>query len=111
MSKLYAAHNSQNESSAQQGVDIEAESAALGGVVNAVERGVLDHFSTKFWAIKLATDASLTILKIDQVCVLPGRYQMAIISVLNLLRTQTDHHVKAGWSTKPPAQSGHWDDD
>ena len=39
------------------------------GVLNATERGILDLLSVKSWAIKLATDAVLTVLSVDQIIV------------------------------------------
>jgi len=34
---------------------------------DAVKDGILDSFATKFWAIKLATQATVTILSVDQI--------------------------------------------
>lgn len=39
------------------------------GILNATERGILDLLSVKSWAIKLATDAVLTVLSVDQIIV------------------------------------------
>jgi T-complex protein 1 subunit theta len=44
------------------GVDIESSEG-----VDAVKEGILDCFSTKYWAIHYATDAALTILNVDQI--------------------------------------------
>jgi len=45
------------------GVDVESG----GVVVDAVEKHILDHHDTKAWAIRLATEAALTVLRIDQI--------------------------------------------
>lgn len=47
---------------ASHGVDIEA-----GTTSDMVAAGVLDAYSTKFWAIKFATEAAITVLKVDQI--------------------------------------------
>jgi T-complex protein 1 subunit theta len=36
-------------------------------VIDAKAAGILDVLSAKSWAIKLATDAALTILSVDQI--------------------------------------------
>jgi len=59
LSSLYAAHSKDQISD---GLDIEE-----GEVRNMVDAGVLDLLTTKHWAIKLATDAALTILRVDQI--------------------------------------------
>jgi T-complex protein 1 subunit theta len=59
LSSLYAAHSKDQVSA---GIDIEE-----GEVANMIESGVLDLLVTKLWAIKLATDAALTILRVDQI--------------------------------------------
>lgn len=61
ISKLYAAHHSGKSTA---GVDIENPAE---GVLDAKERGILDSYISKYWAIKYATDAVLTILKVDQI--------------------------------------------
>jgi len=57
---MYAAHQKGEKSA---GVDV--ESGAL--VLNAGEKGILDHEDTKRWAIRFAVDAVLTILRVDQI--------------------------------------------
>ncbi|GFR62059.1 T-complex protein 1 subunit theta-like [Elysia marginata] len=63
LSKMYAAHH---EKQASAGVDIEADGAA---VVNAVDAKIIDLFITKYWAIKFATSAACTVLRVDQVSI------------------------------------------
>lgn len=38
-----------------------------GGVKDVVEAGIVDLYLTKWWGIKLATNAATTVLKVDQV--------------------------------------------
>eukprot|EP00727_Mastigamoeba_balamuthi_P011160 m51a1_g6667 putative t-complex protein theta subunit (543) ;mRNA; r:181192-182820 len=59
VSDLYAAHNAGRSSS---GVDIEK-----GGVCDAVAAGILDHAATKRSAIEFATNAVVTVLRVDQI--------------------------------------------
>ncbi|NXP86140.1 TCPQ protein, partial [Passerina amoena] len=61
ISKLYAMHQ---EGKKNVGFDIEAEAAA---VKDMLEAGVLDTYLGKFWGIKLATNAAVTVLRVDQV--------------------------------------------
>jgi len=56
---LYAAH--------QQGKKHEGVNVESGDATSALDMGVLDHQVTKASAIKLATDAAVTILRIDQI--------------------------------------------
>ena len=35
---------------------------------DAVKAGILDLYLVKHWAIKFATDAAVTVLRVDQVC-------------------------------------------
>lgn len=56
---LIAALYSETRKSKTVGIDVEA------GVINEVK--VFDSYEVKVWAIRLALDAVLTILKIDQV--------------------------------------------
>ncbi|XP_042313063.1 T-complex protein 1 subunit theta isoform X1 [Sceloporus undulatus] len=61
ISKLYAVHQEGNKNV---GFDIEAEAAA---VKDMLEAGVLDTYLGKYWAIKLATNAAVTVLRVDQI--------------------------------------------
>jgi len=60
ISELYAAHT-QKENGVNMGLDIES-----GEIVNSLKANVLDLLSTKATALKLATNAAITILRIDQ---------------------------------------------
>ncbi|KAI8470953.1 MAG: chaperonin complex component [Monoraphidium minutum] len=60
VSSLYAAHAGGD---ANAGVDIEGgEPRDL-----TVEDGIMDLYATKWWALKLAADAVVTVLKVDQI--------------------------------------------
>ncbi|WVQ85610.1 T-complex protein 1, theta subunit [Cryptococcus sp. DSM 104549] len=83
VSSLYKAHADGHLDAA---VDIEAETEA-DGVVSAVKAGVLDSFVAKDWAIKLATEAAISVLRVDSIIVAK----------------------QAGLA--PPKQQGHWDED
>ncbi|KAF6021785.1 CCT8L2 [Bugula neritina] len=61
LSQLYAAHQ---DGQKNVGVDVEAEGPA---VCDAVKAGLLDLYLTKFWAIKFASQAATTVLKVDQI--------------------------------------------
>ena len=58
LSALYAAHAAGNS---RAGVDIEN-----GGVRDLGQDGLFDVYATKQWAIRLATEAVTTILRVDQ---------------------------------------------
>jgi len=58
ISSLYAAHQKGDKNT---GIDIE------NGVADATELGVFDHLVAKQNAIRLATDAAVTILRVDQI--------------------------------------------
>lgn len=58
IAKLYA----ETTKSSVYGIDVED-----GKVKDVKEAGILDSFEVKSWAIKLAVDAVLTILKVDQI--------------------------------------------
>ncbi|XP_063954522.1 T-complex protein 1 subunit theta-like [Lytechinus pictus] len=61
LSKLYAAHQ---DGQKNVGFDIEAEGA---DVKDVVEAGIMDAYLTKHTAIKLATNAAITVLRVDQI--------------------------------------------
>jgi len=61
LSNLYASHQKGNTGD---GVDVEGTDVQI---KNAVEAGIIDLLSTKLSAIKLATDAAVTILRVDQI--------------------------------------------
>jgi len=59
LSSLYASHSRGN---INDGIDIEK-----GEVGDALALGVLDLLITKYSAIRLATDAAITVLRVDQI--------------------------------------------
>jgi T-complex protein 1 subunit theta len=59
MDKLSLQHNAGNTNF---GVDVDSEEAK-----DVVHAGVLDLYLTKYWAIKLASDAAVTVLSVDQI--------------------------------------------
>ncbi|XP_022082092.1 T-complex protein 1 subunit theta-like isoform X2 [Acanthaster planci] len=61
LSKLYAAHQ---EGQQNAGFDVEAEGAEI---KDMLEANVLDAYLTKYWGIKLATSAAVTVLRVDQI--------------------------------------------
>lgn len=67
---MYAIHG---EGRINEGIDV-----ASGKIVDAVEHEIFDLFASKFLALKLATNAACTILKVDQV-------QLIIEIFLNIL--------------------------
>ncbi|NP_001007875.1 T-complex protein 1 subunit theta [Xenopus tropicalis] len=82
ISKLYAMHQEGNKNV---GFDIEAESAA---VKDMMESNILDTYLGKYWGIKLATNAAITVLRVDQIIM-----------------------AKAAGGPRAPKQQGHWDKD
>uniref|UniRef100_A0A4W6DAG4 T-complex protein 1 subunit theta n=1 Tax=Lates calcarifer TaxID=8187 RepID=A0A4W6DAG4_LATCA len=61
ISKLYSAHHEGNKN---MGFDIEADSPA---VKDMLEAGILEPYLVKYWGIKLATNAAITVLRVDQI--------------------------------------------
>ncbi|KAL2094286.1 hypothetical protein ACEWY4_009005 [Coilia grayii] len=82
ISKLYAAHH---EGQRNMGVDIEGEGPAIKDMVKA---GIQDPFLVKHMGIKLATNAAITVLRVDQIIM-----------------------AKPAGGPKAPKQRGHWDKD
>ncbi|NXL54088.1 TCPQ protein, partial [Podilymbus podiceps] len=82
ISKLYAVHQEGNKNV---GFDIEAEAAA---VKDMLEAGVLDTYLGKSWGIKLATNAAVTVLRVDQIIM-----------------------AKPSGGPKPPSGKKDWDED
>ena len=67
VSKLYAAHQ---HGKSYFGVNIDSDENGALDVIKDVPIGgypILDALSPKYWAIKLATDAALTVLRVDQI--------------------------------------------
>ncbi|XP_071955274.1 T-complex protein 1 subunit theta-like [Antedon mediterranea] len=81
LSQLYAAHQDGQKNI---GFDIDAEGA---GVKDVVEAGILDSYLAKHWAVKLATNAAVTVLRVDQIIM-----------------------AKRAGGPKPPQKQGNWDD-
>nr|CAB3229024.1 T-complex protein 1 subunit theta-like [Phallusia mammillata] len=81
VSKLYASH--QEEGGSKMGVDIET-----GDVIDVVDAAILDPYLVKHWALRLATNAAVTVLRVDQIIM-----------------------AKAAGGPKPPKKSGDWDKD
>ena len=63
ISKLLAAHQ---EGNANACFNIEAEGNA-DSITDAVEKQIYDLLTLKYWALKYATDAACTILRVDQI--------------------------------------------
>ncbi|KAK7815685.1 hypothetical protein U0070_015614 [Myodes glareolus] len=82
ISKLYAVHQEGNKNV---GLDIEAEIPA---VKDMLEASILDTYLGKYWAIKLATNAAVTVLRVDQIIM-----------------------AKPAGGPKPPTGKKDWDDD
>lgn len=59
LSKLYAEHE---EGAKNAGINI-----LTGEVTDAIEAGIYDLYSSKLLALKLATNAAVTVLNVDQV--------------------------------------------
>ncbi|KAG8710851.1 T-complex protein 1 subunit theta [Ceratobasidium sp. 423] len=83
VSKLYEKHAQAD--GAAWGVDIESEN---NGILDTKEEQIYDSLSAKSWAIKLATEAAVSVLRVDSI----------IMS-------------KPAGGPKVPQQSGNWDED
>ena len=90
LSRLYAAHAPQkgtkDEVEWTMGVDMENEDET--GVLDAEDEDILDLMISKYWAIKLATDAARTVLSVDQIIV-----------------------ARQAGGPKPPGPNPNWDED
>lgn len=82
ISKLYAMHQEGNKNV---GFDIDAESAA---VKDMLESNIFDTYLVKYWGMKLATNAAVTVLRVDQIIM-----------------------AKPAGGPKAPAGKKDWDDD
>jgi len=80
ISQLYSAHE---KGDTHAGVNIED-----GGVKDMTKEGIIDLLATKRQAIALATDAVITILRVDQII-----------------------QAKPAGGPKLPKKQGHWDDE
>jgi len=83
ISRLYAKH--EKESDKTWGVDIENET---NGTLDVTSLQIYDSLSAKSWAIRLATEAAVTVLRVDSI----------IMS-------------KPAGGPKMPQQAGNWDED
>ncbi|CEL52615.1 putative T-complex protein 1 subunit theta OS=Schizosaccharomyces pombe (strain 972 / ATCC 24843) GN=cct8 PE=2 SV=3 [Rhizoctonia solani AG-1 IB] len=83
VSKLYEKHAQAD--GAAWGVDIESEN---NGILDTKEEQIYDSLSAKSWAIKLATEAAVSVLRVDSI----------IMS-------------KPAGGPKVPQQAGNWDED
>lgn len=81
VTNLYAAH--QDEAKINYGVDVET-----GDVIDTLEANILDSYLVKHWAIRLATNAAVTVLRVDQIIMAK----------------------RAGGPKAPKQQQGDWDD-
>jgi T-complex protein 1 subunit theta len=68
LADLQAAHASSTEAVCDTGVEIERMGDdTSNGTAGMKEKGVVDLFATKLSALRLAVDAAITVLKIDQI--------------------------------------------
>jgi hypothetical protein len=95
LSALYAAHAAGNS---RAGVDIEN-----GGVRDLGQDGLFDVYATKQWAIRLATDAVTTILRVDQLIMSKQAVRShAAPRSLSLLHRASDARSFAGRAKRAP---------
>ncbi|KIO23225.1 hypothetical protein M407DRAFT_244862 [Tulasnella calospora MUT 4182] len=83
VSRLYAKH--ENAAGKTWGVDIENETD---GTLDTSTNQIYDSLSAKSWAIKLGTEAAVTVLRVDSIIM-----------------------AKPAGGPKAPQQSGNWDED
>jgi len=60
VAELIAAHQNNKPNS---GIAVDGD----GGVIDAVEAGIVDMFASKYWGMKYATAAACTVLRVDQI--------------------------------------------
>ncbi|PQE18902.1 T-complex 1 subunit theta protein [Rutstroemia sp. NJR-2017a BVV2] len=84
LSRLYTAHHKHDDWTT--GVDIENDNDT--GTLDAKKAGILDLMIAKSWAIKLATEAAITVLSVDQIIV-----------------------ARQAGGPKPPGPNPNWDED
>jgi len=61
---LYAAHQKGQKSA---GIDVDGSGDKV--VLDAEAKGILDHFESKSWALRLGADAALSVLRVDHIIV------------------------------------------
>uniref|UniRef100_A0A6Q2Z8N4 T-complex protein 1 subunit theta n=1 Tax=Esox lucius TaxID=8010 RepID=A0A6Q2Z8N4_ESOLU len=81
ISKLYAVHHEGNKN---MGFDIEVGAS----LKDMLEAGILEPYLVKYWGIKLATNAAITVLRVDQIIM-----------------------AKPAGGPKPPTGKKDWDDE
>jgi T-complex protein 1 subunit theta len=85
LSRLYAAHYQEGDAGMSVGVDVENEND---GTLDASKAQIFDSLASKYSAYKLAADAAITVLRVDQI----------IMS-------------KPAGGPKPLKKEGHWDEE
>jgi chaperonin GroEL (HSP60 family) len=86
LSRLWAKHEEDGGQGA--GVDIEAENEGSDGTLDSIKSEIWDSLAAKHWAIKLATEAAVSVLSVDAI----------IMS-------------RQAGGPKVPQQAGNWDED
>lgn len=66
LAALNAAHSKGNKNAC---VNVESQGRTAQGVMDAVDNGIYDHLGSKIWALRLAMDAVLTVLRIQHIIV------------------------------------------
>lgn len=87
LSKLWNKHQEKEKDGFKWGIDIEFD-FQTDGTIDTVDRKVYDSLAAKAWAIRLATEAAISVLSVDSI----------IMS-------------KPAGGPKVPQQSGNWDED